>query len=84
MGYKFKRQIPHEIQEGCKANIDSPKKLPGIFEMKGIFKCVVNKQSSFLYRIKNNEIEIITLFDNRQDQSKIFKEIKEHFAYNGA
>ena len=57
-----------------------PKSCPESIEMKGIYKCVVNKQSSFLYRIKNNEIEIITLFDNRQDQSKIFKEIKEHFA----
>jgi hypothetical protein len=44
--------------------------------MKGLYKCVVTKQSSFYYRIRNNEIEIITLFDNRQNQSKIFEEIK--------
>ncbi len=44
--------------------------------MKGLYQCVVTKQSSFYYRIRNSEIEIITLFDNRQDQSKIFEEIK--------
>jgi len=49
-------------------------------EMKGIYKCVVTKQSSFYYRIHDDEIEIITLFDNRQDQKTIFEELKKHFA----
>ncbi len=53
-----------------------PESCPESLEMKGLYKCVVTKQSSFYYRIRNSEIEIITLFDNRQDQSKIFEEIK--------
>ena len=52
-----------------------PKSCPESLEMEGLYKCVVTKQSSFYYRIRNKEIEIITLFDNRQDQFKIFREI---------
>lgn len=41
-------------------------------ELGGIFKCVVTKQTTFFYRIDYNqkEIEIITLFDTRQDPKK--------------
>jgi len=49
----------------------------------GIHKCVVTKQTSIYYRIRNEEIEIITLMDNRQDQEKLFKEIKKDFAQRG-
>ncbi|MDA7744795.1 type II toxin-antitoxin system RelE/ParE family toxin [bacterium] len=41
-----------------------------------IFKCVVTKQTSFYYRIVNNEIEIISVKDNRQDPDKIEEELK--------
>jgi plasmid stabilization system protein ParE len=59
-----------------------PKSCPESLEMKGLYKCVLTKQSTFYYRIKNNEIEIITFFDNRQDQSKIFKEIKDKLSFS--
>ena len=45
-------------------------------EMKGIYKCMVTKQSSFYYRIQNDEIEIITVFDNRQDQKTVFEAMR--------
>lgn len=48
-------------------------------EMKGVYKCLVTKQSSFYYRIQNDEIEIITVFDNRQDQKTVFEEMKKYF-----
>jgi plasmid stabilization system protein ParE len=57
-----------------------PKSCQVSSEMKGIYKCIVTKQSSFYYRLKAGEIEIITLFDNHQDQKTIFEEIKKHFA----
>jgi len=44
-----------------------------------LYKCIVTKQTSFYYRIKSNEIEVITLIDNRQDPKKIREEIKKHF-----
>jgi plasmid stabilization system protein ParE len=46
---------------------------------KGVYKCVVTKQSIFFYRIKGREVEIITLFDSRQDPKKLRKELKKYF-----
>ncbi|TVR39825.1 MAG: type II toxin-antitoxin system RelE/ParE family toxin, partial [Cryomorphaceae bacterium] len=40
------------------------------------FKCVVTKQTSFYYRIINDEIEIISISDNRQDPDRIEDELK--------
>ncbi len=57
-----------------------PKSCQESSEMKGIYKCIVTRQSSFYYRIRSGEIEIITLFDNRQDQKTVFEEMKKHFA----
>jgi|SRR5699024_4784322 len=45
----------------------------------GLYKCVVTKQTSFFYRIKADEIEVITIVDNRQDPKTIEEEIKKHF-----
>ncbi len=35
---------------------------------KGLHQCVVSKQTSFYYRIKKSELEIISIFDNRQKE----------------
>jgi plasmid stabilization system protein ParE len=46
-----------------------------------IFWCVVTTQNSFYYRIldEDEEIEIITIVDNRQDPDRIIREIREYF-----
>jgi len=51
----------------------------GIF--KNIRKCIVTKQTSFLYRIKNEYIEIITVFDNRSSFKSITKEIRKYYGH---
>ena len=43
----------------------------------GIYKNVVNKQTSFYYHINDKEIEILTITNNRQDPKSILKEIKK-------
>lgn len=60
-----------------------PYSFPLVDQDRGIHKCVVTKQTSLYYRIVGKEIEIITLMDNRQDQTKLFEEIKKHFAQQG-
>ncbi len=54
-----------------------PRSCPESGELPNLFKCVVTKQSSFFYRIFTNEIEIITIIDNRQDPIQIVEEIKK-------
>ncbi len=41
-----------------------------------LFECIVTKQTSFYYRILINEIEIISVKDNRRDPKKIEEELK--------
>ena len=48
-----------------------PKSCPESGSFKNLFKCIVTKQIAFYYRIKDEEIEIVTLFDNRQDLKKL-------------
>lgn len=47
-------------------------------EFKGLFKCVITKQTTFYYRINldKNEIEVITVFDTRQNPNKLGKDIE--------
>lgn len=48
-------------------------------EFFNLYFCVVTKQTSFLYRIKNGEIEVITIFDNRSSFKSITKEIRKYY-----
>ena len=58
---------------------NQPKNCPESKAFSGLYKCIVTKQTSFFYRIKADEIEVITATDNRQDPEIIQQEIKEHF-----
>jgi plasmid stabilization system protein ParE len=44
-------------------------------KFKGLFKCVVTRQTTLFYRIKNQTIQVITLFDTRQNPDKLNKEL---------
>lgn len=52
-----------------------PKSCPESQEFANLFRCTVTRQTSFYYRIKANEIEIITITDNRQDPDSIREEV---------
>lgn len=53
-----------------------PKSCPKSSEFENLYKCVVTKQTTLYYRIKSgeDEIEIITIFDTRQNPDKLKKE----------
>lgn len=57
-----------------------PKSCIESHEFEGLFKCVITKQTSYYYRILNDEIEIITIFDNRQNSQKVRAELKKFFS----
>ncbi len=40
-----------------------------------IHKCVVTKQTTIYYRFDDKAINVITMFDNRQDPGKLGKEL---------
>ncbi|WP_010179681.1 type II toxin-antitoxin system RelE/ParE family toxin [Aquimarina agarilytica] len=54
-----------------------PESSPQSSEFKGLYKCVVTKQTTFYYRVstESDEIEIITIFDTRQNPDKLNQDI---------
>lgn len=68
---KVKREFIKKLDKSIDQIATHPKSCPESHEFKGLHKCVVTKQTSLFYRIKKEEIEVITLFDNRQDPSKL-------------
>lgn len=44
-----------------------PEKYPEIHAPLRIRKCVLTKHNSLYYRITNNQLEILRIYDNRQD-----------------
>ena len=54
-----------------------PESCPQSKNFDGLYKCVVTKQTTFYYRIlfDKNEIEVITIFDTRQNLDKLSDEI---------
>jgi plasmid stabilization system protein ParE len=50
---------------------EDPKLFPIIEDNLGVRKCVVTKQNSLFYRVSDETIEIIRLFDTRQNPKSL-------------
>jgi plasmid stabilization system protein ParE len=68
---KVKGDFIKKLDRSVSRISDFPKSCPESNEIPGLFKCVVTKQTSFIYRIRPGEIEIIILFDNRLDPKRL-------------
>ena len=49
----------------------NPKQFPLIFKKKKIRKCVMTKHNTLFYRENKDNIDILRIFDNRQDPKKL-------------
>lgn len=56
-----------------------PESCPSSERYPNLFRCVITKQTSFLYRILVDKIEIITIFDNRMNFNSLQDEIRKHY-----
>jgi plasmid stabilization system protein ParE len=76
---KWNQTIRYQFLEDLKLKRDQiiqhPLSCPETKFKKGVFKAVINEHNSFYYRIKNDEIEIITFSYNQQDPKDIEKEL---------
>lgn len=75
-GKKSRTKFLGKIKKCFTSISHQPKSCPESEAFPNLFKCVVTKQTSFYYRIIHNEIEIISVSDNRQDPEKIEEELK--------
>ncbi|PTX59793.1 plasmid stabilization system protein ParE [Kordia periserrulae] len=75
---KTRNKFLEKFSEKIKQISNLPTSCPQSNEYKGLYKCVVTKQNTFYYRVSNelNEIEIITIFDTRQNPNKLIKDIE--------
>jgi len=69
---EFIKTLDHTIQ----IIQNNPESFPKTAALKGVHKCVVTRQNTLYYRFNESSIEIITIFDSRQDPDKLKKEIK--------
>ncbi len=67
---KVKQEFIIKLDRSIERVATHPKSCPQSRKFKGLYKCVVTRQTSIYYRITEQEIQIITLFDNRQNPSK--------------
>lgn len=78
----WNKKVKDEFVETLTSKINQistqPFSCPQSKSQKGIFKCVVTKQTTFYYRIVKikNVIEIITFFDTRQHPNRLKKHLK--------
>ena len=75
-GLASREKFLKKFKENIKKISSNPLSCPES-ELDGIYKNVVTKQTSFYYRILNQEIEIVTITDNRQNPKSIYKELEK-------
>lgn len=75
--YKVKKEFLIILTSKIDQISTHPKSCPKSKEFGGLYKCVVTKQTTFFNRINYalQEIEIITLFDTRQNPTTLLKDI---------
>jgi len=76
---KWSVKVKKDFVEKLDSSIEIIKNQPEIFpeskKGKGLRKCVITKQSTLYYRYNSKRINIVTLFDTRQNPNKLAKEI---------
>ena len=76
---KWSVKVKKDFVEKLDSSIEIIKNQPEIFpeskKGKGLRKCMITKQSTLYYRYNSKRINIVTLFDTRQNPNKLAKEI---------
>ena len=77
-GHKVKNNFLGELGGKIDQISAHPESCEKSLKFGGIYKCVVTKQTTFFYRVDydNDEIEIITFFDNRQNPNELDELLK--------
>ena len=78
-GDKAKEAFQKKLARHVRKISTFPKSCEESRDFKGLYRCVVSKQISLFYRIKSDEIEIITAVYNKDNPEEIKKEIKQFF-----
>ena len=72
---KVKKDFVEKLDSSIEIIKNQPEIFPESKKGKSLRKCVVTKQTTLHYRYNSKRINIVTLFDTRQDPNKLDKEI---------
>lgn len=75
-GEKERKHFLKKFNDGVDLVRHFPNSCTESIDIPGIYRCVVSANTSFFYRTSEEAIEIITVFDNRQDPEYLLIEIK--------
>jgi plasmid stabilization system protein ParE len=78
-GVSAKMRFMHHLESSIRVIEKFPEAFPKSEIEFELYKCVVTHQTSLYYRIKKDVVEILTVFDNRQNPEVLAKEIRQHF-----
>lgn len=74
-------QSKHEFVLKLDKSLKQIQKLPDSFpeseKIRGLRTCVVTKQTTVYYKYSETTIDIVTIFDNRQNPKSLKKETKD-------
>jgi plasmid stabilization system protein ParE len=77
---EWSAKVKHEFVLKLDKSLKQIQKLPDSFpeseKIKGLRKCVVTKQTTLFYKYSETTIDVITIFDNRQNPKSLKKETK--------
>ena len=72
---KVKKDFVEKLDSSIEIIKNQPEIFPESKKGKSLRKCVVTKQTTIYYRYNSKRINIVTLFDTRQDPNKLDQEI---------
>lgn len=72
---KVKTDFVEKLDSSIEIIKNQPEMFPESKKGEGLRKCVITKQTILYYRYNSKRINIVTLFDTRQNPKKLDKEI---------
>lgn len=72
-GINVTNEFISKFEDICTLISQSPEQFPLFNKKRKIRKCILTKQNTIYYRIQPEQIEIITIFDSRQQPAKLKK-----------
>jgi len=73
---KVKHEFISKLDKSLKQIQNLPDSFPESEKIRGLRKCVLTKQTTLFYKYSETTIDVITIFDNRQNPKSLKKETK--------
>ncbi len=70
---KLQRDFFKKLDYSFNAIILNPESFPVSNFRKTVRKCVVSKQTTIFYKIRKNDVVVVSVFDTRQNPNKVTK-----------